>query len=71
MKKTKSTFKVSLLLAVLFGIDKILGVVRQMLISRQFGLSSELDVFNAANNLPDMLLCLSPAARWRSPLSLF
>lgn len=58
MKKLSRLSKVSLLLAVLFGIDKILGVVRQMLISRQFGLSSELDVFNAANNLPDMLFML-------------
>jgi len=43
---------------VLFTIDKLLGVARQMLISRQFGLSAELDVFNAANNLPDMLFML-------------
>lgn len=58
MKKLSRLSKVSLLLAVLFGIDKILGVVRQMLVSRQFGLSAELDVFNAANNLPDMLFML-------------
>ena len=58
MKKISKLSKVSLLLAVLFGIDKILGVARQMIISRQFGLSAELDVFNAANNLPDMLFML-------------
>lgn len=58
MKKLSKLSKVSLLLAVLFGIDKILGVGRQMIISRQFGLSAELDVFNAANNLPDMLFML-------------
>lgn len=58
MKKLSRLTKVSLLLAVLFGIDKILGVARQMIISRQFGLSAELDVFNAANNLPDMLFML-------------
>lgn len=58
MKKLSKLTKVSLLLAVLFGIDKILGVVRQMLVSRQFGLSAELDGFNAANNLPDMLFML-------------
>ena len=58
MKKLSRLSKVTLLLAVLFGIDKILGVARQMLISRQFGLSAELDVFNAANNLPDMLFML-------------
>lgn len=58
MKKLSKLSKVSLLLAVLFGVDKILGVARQMIISRQFGLSAELDVFNAANNLPDMLFML-------------
>ena len=58
MKKLSKLSKVSLLLAVLFGIDKVLGVARQMIISRQFGLSAELDVFNAANNLPDMLFML-------------
>ena len=58
MKKFSRITKVSLLLAVLFTIDKLLGVLRQMVISRQFGLSAELDVFNAANNLPDMLFML-------------
>jgi len=58
MKKLSRLSKISLLLAVLFGIDKILGVARQMIISRQFGLSAELDVFNASNNLPDMLFML-------------
>jgi len=58
MKKLSRLTKISLLLAVLFGIDKILGVARQMIISRQFGLSAELDVFNASNNLPDMLFML-------------
>ena len=65
MKKISKLSKVSLLLAVLFGIDKILGVARQMIISRQFGLSAELDVFNAANNLPDMLFMLISEALWR------
>ncbi|MFZ3150348.1 MAG: murein biosynthesis integral membrane protein MurJ [Anaerolineaceae bacterium] len=58
MKKISRISKVSLLLAVLFTVDKLLGVARQMVISRQFGLSAELDVFNAANNLPDMLFML-------------
>ena len=58
MKKFSRLSQVSLLLAVLFTVDKLLGVARQMLISRQFGLSAELDVFNAANNLPDMIFML-------------
>jgi putative peptidoglycan lipid II flippase len=48
----------SLLIAAFFGIDKILGLLRQALIGRQFGVSAELDVFNAANNLPDLLFAL-------------
>ncbi len=46
------------MLAVLFGADKLLGVFRTVIIGRQFGLSEELDVFNAANNLPDLLFAL-------------
>ena len=58
MKKLSRLTRVSLLLAILFGLDKLLSVVRQMLISKEFGLSAVLDVFNAANNLPDMLFML-------------
>jgi putative peptidoglycan lipid II flippase len=48
----------SLLIACFFGIDKLLGLVRQVVVGRQFGVGSELDVFNAANNLPDLLFAL-------------
>jgi putative peptidoglycan lipid II flippase len=58
MKKISRLTRISLLLAVLFGLDKILGVLRTVIIGRQFGLSEELDVFNAANNLPDLLFAL-------------
>jgi putative peptidoglycan lipid II flippase len=51
-------FRSSLLLAVFFGLEKLLGFARQVLIARQFGLSPTLDVFNAANNLPDLLFAL-------------
>ncbi|MHC1771571.1 MAG: murein biosynthesis integral membrane protein MurJ [Flexilinea sp.] len=56
--KISSLTKTSLLLFVCFGIDKIAAIARQLIIARQFGLSSELDVFNIANNLPDMLFIL-------------
>ena len=46
------------MLFVCYGIDKCFAVLRQMIIGRQFGLSLELDVFNIANNLPDMLFTL-------------
>jgi putative peptidoglycan lipid II flippase len=48
----------ALIIAVFFGMEKLLGFFRQLLIARQFGLSSELDVFNAANNLPDLIFGL-------------
>jgi putative peptidoglycan lipid II flippase len=48
----------SLIVAVFFGIDKLLGMVRQIVIGRQFGVSQELDAFNAANNLPDLLFAV-------------
>ncbi len=57
MKLSKLS-KTSLLLFICYGIDKAAAVLRQMIIGRQFGLSVELDVFNIANNLPDMLFTL-------------
>ncbi len=50
--------KISILLAFFFGSDKILGILRQVIIARQFGLSPELDAFNVANSLPSMLYAL-------------
>ncbi|MEA5079735.1 MAG: murein biosynthesis integral membrane protein MurJ [Anaerolineaceae bacterium] len=50
--------KISLLLAVFFLLDKLLAILRQVLIARQFGLSTELDAFNVANNIPDLLFAL-------------
>jgi len=48
----------TLLIAFFFGVEKILGFIRQVLIARAFGLSSELDAFNAANNIPDLIFAL-------------
>ncbi len=50
--------RTSLLLAFFFALDKGLAILRQVIIARQFGLSAELDAFNAANNVPDMLFTL-------------
>jgi putative peptidoglycan lipid II flippase len=47
-----------LLLAFLFGADKIAAMVRTILIGRAFGVGSQLDAFNAANNIPDMIFAL-------------
>jgi putative peptidoglycan lipid II flippase len=51
---TRST----LIIAVFFGLDKILAFVRQIFIARQFGLGYDIDAFNAANNIPDYLSVL-------------
>ena len=48
----------TLIIAVFFAVDKVLAFLRQTIIARQFGLSPELDAFNAANNLPDMLYAM-------------
>jgi len=48
----------TILIAVSFAINKILAIFRQLIIARQFGLTAELDVFNVANNVPDMLYAL-------------
>ncbi len=57
MKLSKLS-KTSLLLFICFGIDKVTAILRQLIIARQFGMSPELDIFNIANNLPDMLFIL-------------
>ncbi|MFH2040253.1 MAG: murein biosynthesis integral membrane protein MurJ [Chloroflexota bacterium] len=46
------------MLGVLFGLDKIIAFGRSILIARQYKLTFELDAFNVANNLPDLLFAL-------------
>ena len=50
--------RVSLMLALFFALDKGAAILRQVIIGRQFGLSAELDAFNVANNVPDLLYAL-------------
>ena len=54
----KRLIKSSLVIAFFFGIDKILSFFRQLAVARTFSLSYDLDVFNAANNIPDLLSAL-------------
>ena len=58
MKSMSHFAKSSIIIAVFFGIDKVVGFVRALIVNNQFGLSYELDVFNAANNIPDLLSAL-------------
>jgi len=48
----------TLIIAVFFGLEKVLGFVRNVLVARIFNLSNELDAFNAANNIPDLVFAL-------------
>lgn len=57
MKLSRLT-RISILLAAFFFLDKVFAFVRQILIARQFGFSSELDSFNVANNIPDFLFAV-------------
>ena len=50
--------KSTLIVAVFFGLEKVLGFARYIIAAHQFGLSQEFDAFNAANNLPDLLFAL-------------
>jgi len=58
MKKFSHLTRTSLLLGFFFLLDKILAFGRSIIIARQFQLSPELDSFNVANNLPDLLFAL-------------
>ena len=48
----------SLLVAVFFGLDKLVALGRQVIVARYFGLNPVLDAYNTANNLPDLLFAL-------------
>ncbi len=48
----------TLIIALFFGLEKVLGFVRNVIIARTFELSAELDAFNAANNIPDLVFAL-------------
>jgi len=48
----------TLIVAFFYALEKVLGFARHFLVARQFGLSPELDAYNAANNLPDLLFML-------------
>jgi len=58
VKKLSFVSRTSLLLAGFFFLDKVLAFARSLIIARRFSLSAELDAFNVANNLPDLLFAL-------------
>jgi putative peptidoglycan lipid II flippase len=46
------------IVAFFFGLEKIFGYLRYILIARQFGYSLESDAYYVANNVPDLILAL-------------
>jgi putative peptidoglycan lipid II flippase len=54
----KHILRSTLTISFFFGLAKALSFLRQIVIARQFGLSAEIDSFNAANNFPDLLAAL-------------
>lgn len=57
MKLTRLT-RAAILLVFFFAVDKAVALIRQIIIANQFGLAKELDAFNVANNVPDVLHAL-------------
>ena len=57
-KHTTRLTRAALLVGGFFAIDKGVAFLRQVIIARRFGLSAELDAFNVANNIPDLLFAL-------------
>ena len=49
--------RASLIIAFFFSVDKVLGLLRQVLFNRTFG-AAERDIFFVSNNIPDLLSAL-------------
>jgi putative peptidoglycan lipid II flippase len=57
MKRLSHLTRISLLLSVFFALDKGMAIFRQVFIARQFMIPDQ-DVFNVANNMPDLIYAL-------------
>ena len=42
-------------MTIFFGVNKIVALLRQALIARQFGITPDIDAFNISNNIPDLI----------------
>lgn len=58
MNRVRHLFQSTLIVIVLFGIDKVVGLVRTQLVGGAFGTSPEFDAFTAANQLPEVFVTL-------------
>ena len=58
MTTLRRVLNASVLVGALFGVDKLAGLLRQVIVARAYGVGHDLDAYNAANNLPDALFAL-------------
>ncbi|MCL4868123.1 MAG: murein biosynthesis integral membrane protein MurJ [Anaerolineae bacterium] len=56
--RTRFLLQSSVIVMVLFGLDKLLGLARTILVSREFGTGEAYDAFTAANQLPEVFVAL-------------
>ncbi len=56
--RTRFLLQSSLIVMVLFGLDKLLGLARTILVGGAFGTGSDFDAFTAANQLPELFVAL-------------
>jgi putative peptidoglycan lipid II flippase len=58
MNRARHLLQSSLIVIVLFGLDKLLGLLRTQLVGETFGTSPAFDAFTAANQLPEVFVTL-------------
>ncbi|MFW6063285.1 MAG: murein biosynthesis integral membrane protein MurJ [Chloroflexota bacterium] len=58
MNRARHLLQSSLIVIVFFGLDKIVGLVRTLLVGRAFGTGAAYDAFTAANQLPEVFVTL-------------
>lgn len=56
--RTRFLLQSSVIVMVLFGLDKLLGLARAILVGGAFGTGGEFDAFTAANQLPELFVAL-------------
>ena len=58
MNRARHLLQSSTLVILFFGLDKVIGLARTLLIGRAFGTSPDYDAFTAANQLPEVFVTL-------------
>lgn len=56
MNRARHLFRSTLIVIVLFGLDKVIGFVRTVLVGAAFGTTPVFDAFTAANQLPEVFV---------------